>query len=81
MAEQGGRAAESILLIREIAARTHKPIDTIRWYRHRQSAGYNEGPRMFKLGRNVVAYESDVTAWIEEQYRATQGHARVGNAC
>jgi predicted DNA-binding transcriptional regulator AlpA len=56
---------EHLLLIPEIAAMTRKPIDTIRWYRHRQTAGHNEGPPMFKLGRNVVAKESDVVAWIE----------------
>jgi predicted DNA-binding transcriptional regulator AlpA len=25
---------------------------------------------MFKLGRNVVAKESDVNAWVESQYAA-----------
>jgi predicted DNA-binding transcriptional regulator AlpA len=56
---------DRILLIPEIAAMTRKPVDTIRWFRHRQTAGYDEGPRMFKLGRNVVAMESDVIAYIE----------------
>lgn len=60
--------AERLLNVPEIAEMTHKPIDTIRWYRHRQGAGYQEGPKMFKLGRTVVAKESDVLAWIEEQY-------------
>lgn len=59
---------DRILRVTEIAAMTGKPVDTIRWYRHRQSAGHNEGPRMFKLGRNVVAKESDVQEWIEAQY-------------
>lgn len=62
--------ADRILGVPEIAAMTGKPVDTIRWYRHRQSAGFHEGPQMFKLGRNVVAKESDVQAWIEEQYAA-----------
>lgn len=61
---------DRILLIPEIAAITRKPVDTIRWFRHRQSAGYDEGPRMFKLGRNVVAKESDVVAWIEGSHAA-----------
>jgi predicted DNA-binding transcriptional regulator AlpA len=61
---------DRILRVPEIAAMTGKPVDTIRWFRHRQSAGYDEGPRMFKLGRNVVARESDVNAWIDAQYAA-----------
>lgn len=64
---------DRILRIPEIAAMTGKPIDTIRWYRHRQTAGHDEGPRMFKLGRSVVAKESDVTAWVERQYAAAGG--------
>jgi predicted DNA-binding transcriptional regulator AlpA len=67
---------DRLLRVTDIASRTGKPTDTIRWYRHRQSAGYDEGPRMFKLGRNVVAKESDVEAWIEEQY-ASQGPQRA----
>jgi predicted DNA-binding transcriptional regulator AlpA len=67
---------DRILRVPEIAAATGKPVDTIRWYRHRQTAGHAEGPRMFKLGRNVVAKESDVVAWIEAQYaEARQGVA------
>ncbi|WP_210441503.1 helix-turn-helix transcriptional regulator [Nocardioides xinjiangensis] len=64
---------DRIVGVPEIAAMTGKPVDTIRWYRHRQTAGYDEGPRMFKLGRNVVAKESDVLAWIDSQYIAA-GH-------
>jgi predicted DNA-binding transcriptional regulator AlpA len=60
-----------ILNVSEIAAMTGKPVDTIRWYRHRQTAGHAEGPPMFKLGRNVVAKESDVVDWIETQYAAS----------
>ncbi|MDI6912212.1 hypothetical protein [Nocardioides sp.] len=59
---------DKILNIPDIAVRTCKPEGTIRWYRHRQTAGYDEGPRMFKLGRTVVAKASDVDAWIERQY-------------
>jgi predicted DNA-binding transcriptional regulator AlpA len=68
--------ADRILRVPDIATATGKPIDTIRWYRHRQSAGYDEGPRMFKLGRNVVAKESDVKAWVESQYAAAGFTAR-----
>ena len=52
----------SLLEVPQIAEKTGKPMDTIRSYRHRQTAGHDEGPRMFKLGRRVVAFESDVDA-------------------
>lgn len=60
--------SEQILKIPAISEMTGVPVDTLRWYRHRQTAGYADGPRMFKLGRNVVAKESDVLAWVAKQY-------------
>lgn len=62
---------DRLLRVPEIAEMTTCPIDTIRWYRHRQTAGHDEGPRMFRLGRAVVAKESDVIAWIEREYAAS----------
>lgn len=64
---------DKLLRVPEIAAITAKPEATIRWYRARQTAGYDEGPRMFKLGRTVVARESDVLAYIDRQYAAAIG--------
>lgn len=58
--------ADRLLTVPEIAERTRLSIDTIRWYRHLG----NVGPRMFRLGRRVVAYESDVDAWIAAQRAA-----------
>lgn len=55
-----------ILRLSEIAERTGVPIATLRWYRH-TGAG---GPRTWRLGRRVVAYEDDVDAWIERQAAA-----------
>ncbi len=49
----------------EIAAMTGVPVDTLRWYR-----AIGKGPRTFRLGRRVVAYEDDVRAWMDEQYAA-----------
>jgi len=68
---------DRILLLSAVADKTGKSVDTLRWYRHRQLAGYDEGPRMFKLGRTVVAKESDVDAWIEAQYAAAREEARA----
>ncbi|HEX2361560.1 MAG TPA: helix-turn-helix domain-containing protein [Jiangellaceae bacterium] len=61
---------DRILTLEEISERTRKPVNTLRWYRHR-----GEGPKTFKLGRSVVAYESDVERWIVEQRDAEHNGA------
>lgn len=58
----------TILTIDEVSARTRIPKATLRYYR-----SIGEGPRTWKLGRRVVAYEDDVEAWIELQYSAGVG--------
>lgn len=52
---------DRLLTLPEIAEITRIPIDTLRWYRHKSI-----GPKMFRLGRRIVAKESDVLAWIED---------------
>lgn len=56
---------DRLLQLPEISAMTTLTVDSLRWLRH---AG--KGPRTFKLGRRVVAYESDVLAWIAAQREA-----------
>ena len=58
--------ADHLLDLPEIAAKTRMPEATVRYKRHR-----GELPFTFRLGRRVVAYESEVDAWIADQ-RATQ---------
>lgn len=58
----------TILRLEEIAARTGIPLATLRWYRH-----HGTGPRTWKLGRRVVAYEDDVNAWLDEQSGTAEG--------
>lgn len=58
---EGGR----LLQLPEVAAMTTLSVDSLRWLRH-----VGRGPRTFRLGRRVVAYESDVRAWIEAQREA-----------
>jgi predicted DNA-binding transcriptional regulator AlpA len=60
--------SRTILRLEQIADRTSVPLATLRWYRHR-----GLGPKTWKLGRRVVAYEDDVNAWLEEQRRLTGG--------
>jgi predicted DNA-binding transcriptional regulator AlpA len=52
---------DRILGLEEIAKRTGTPLNTLRYWRH-----LGLGPPTFKLGRRVVAMESDVEAWIRE---------------
>lgn len=56
-----------ILTLEEVSERTLIPLNSLRWMRS-QGRG---GPRTFKLGRRVVAFEDDVDAWIAERYETT----------
>lgn len=56
--------SRAILRLEQIHERTGVPLATLRWYRHQ-----GLGPKTWKLGRRVVAYEDDVEAWLAEQQR------------
>jgi predicted DNA-binding transcriptional regulator AlpA len=57
---------DHILDTDEVSRLLSVPIPTLRWWRHQ-----GMGPKSFKLGPRKVMYkESDVLAWIEEQYEA-----------
>lgn len=58
---------DQLLDLSEIAAKLRMPESTVRYKRHR-----GELPFTFRLGRRVVAYESEVEAYIAAQ-RAAQG--------
>ena len=64
MAQQQTR---TILRLQEIADRTGVSLDTLRYYRKTGTGG----PRTWKLGRRVVAYEDDVERWLREQEAAS----------
>jgi predicted DNA-binding transcriptional regulator AlpA len=58
--------ADKILNVNEVSHITRVPIPTLRWWRHQGT-----GPKSFKLGPRKVMYkESDVLAWLDEQYNA-----------
>lgn len=57
-----------IITLEEVSERTRIPLATLRYYR-----ATKQGPKMFKLGGRIVAYESDVDGWIENAYRASDG--------
>jgi len=54
-----------LLKLREVAALTGVPINTLRFYRSQGG-----GPRSFLLAGRVVYKASDVEAWIEASYEA-----------
>ena len=56
-----------VLTLEEIAAKTRVPVARLRFWR---SVG-EEGPRTFRLGRKVVAFEDEVEGWIEAQSAAS----------
>ena len=43
------------------------PVATLRYERHR-----GELPFIFKLGRRLVAYQSELNEWIDDQRQATR---------
>ena len=58
-----------ILSLAEVADLTRVPLATLRFYR-----ATNQGPRTWKLGGRVVAYEDDVQEWLDELYSAEAEH-------
>jgi len=61
---------DRILVIEEISAKTRMPEASIRWKKQR-----GELPFLFKLGRRLVAYESEVDAWIAQQRQQQRNSA------
>lgn len=55
--------SRKILTLPEVAERLNLRINTLRAWR---AAG--QGPKTFRLGGRVVAFEDDVDAWVLEQY-------------
>jgi predicted DNA-binding transcriptional regulator AlpA len=60
------RSTDRILLMPEIEQLTRKPQGTLRYWRHE-----GRGPRLWKQGRQLCAWESDVRAWMRAQEEAT----------
>lgn len=58
---------DKILKLNETAEMLRKPPATLRFWRTQGT-----GPRSFKIGRAIAYKESDVLAWLDEQYETTQ---------
>ena len=61
--ERVNRVSDKLLRIPEVAELTGIPENTLRFWRQ---AG--RGPKSAKFGRRIVYRESDVLAWIQEQF-------------
>lgn len=59
--------ARTILNLAEISQKTRIPVATLRYYR---ATADGKGPRTWKLGNKVVAFEDDVDAFIQAAYEA-----------
>jgi predicted DNA-binding transcriptional regulator AlpA len=58
---------DRILSITETSEWTTVPVPTLRYFRSKST-----GPKSFKLAGRVRYKESDVEAWIQEQYLASE---------
>jgi hypothetical protein len=64
-------ADEDFLTLAEVAAILRVPINTLRWWRQRDT-----GPKFFKIGRHLITTIGDLRAWIEDQKQgADAAHA------
>jgi predicted DNA-binding transcriptional regulator AlpA len=66
--EEVRTVSDSLLDLTEIAAKLRMPVATVRYKRHR-----GDLPFTFRLGRRVVAYESEVDAYIADRRAAGSG--------
>jgi predicted DNA-binding transcriptional regulator AlpA len=58
-------ARESLLFIEDVAEWTGIPVQTLRWWRQ-----HGKGPKSAKVGARVRYRESDVQAWLDDQFDA-----------
>lgn len=59
------RSDDELLQLPQMSEITTLEVATLRWLRHN-----GEGPPMFKLGRRLVCWKSDLLRWIEERAAA-----------
>lgn len=61
-----------VLKIPQVSEKTGVPPATLRYWRHLGTSG----PKSFKIGGRVAYLESDVDAWLAEQYAGAKGGTR-----
>lgn len=57
-----------LLTLDEAAAMIRTPPATLRFWRHKGT-----GPTSFKVGRRVMYRETDIEAWLAQQYATATG--------
>lgn len=62
-----------IVDIGRVSEQTKVPEATLRYWRYLG----DRGPKSFKVGRRVMYRQSDVDAWIDEQYNAELARRRA----
>lgn len=73
MSIRKGSPVDKLLTIDEVAERLRKPAATLRYWRH-----ISFGPPSAKFGRDLRYRETDVQAWIDEQFKAGADAVREG---
>lgn len=61
---------DRLLILEEIADRTRMPLASVRFKKHKGEMDF-----IFRLGRRLVAYESECEAWIKAQRDAARESA------
>lgn len=59
---------ERLLVMSEVSERVRVPVSTLRHWRQ-----INIGPRAARIGRRVMYRESDVDAWLRDQFERDRG--------
>ncbi len=56
-----------LMWIEEVSETLRVPVQTLRYWRQ-----HGRGPKSARIGSRVVYRESDVQAWLDEQFEAAQ---------
>lgn len=62
-------ADDRLLLLPEIAERIRRTEATLRWLRH---VGGPDCPPIWKQGRRLVAWQSEIDSWLDAQREADE---------
>jgi predicted DNA-binding transcriptional regulator AlpA len=61
---------DDLLTTAEVALIVRAPVSTVRYWRY-----LDAGPKCFKLGRRVVYWRADVSAWLAEREATDRSRA------
>ena len=61
---------DRLLTNEDLAERVRRPLNTVRFWRYQGT-----GPKGANVGGRVMYRESDVEAWIEEQFAKAEGNS------